>query len=137
VKDELLKWVERESDGSKMRFERPYNFRAGEGNLFLVVTNGDFRFNDRLIWTVQHLSRDFKVVVEDRTNLIGDVRVKINHHREAETTIRPAHVGDVPTKRWEYVGDVLPFQGFELTWDFTPPDWTLRTEVTPSPPRGP
>lgn len=109
-----------EVDG-KVRFERIYNFRARTPDPFTIVTYGLFRTNDRLIWTVEHISSDFKVKVEDHTGLNGPLDVKINHHREADIVANLVRLDadGVRTLEFRYVGEVLPFQGFEVQWSLT------------------
>ncbi|HWT94464.1 MAG TPA: hypothetical protein VN238_15820 [Solirubrobacteraceae bacterium] len=107
----------REESG-KTRFEKAYTFHPGVPASFTVETFGHFRTNDRLIWTVEHISSDFKVRINDCTGLDGDLEVKVNHHREREVianmTRRPYNQGRMI--EFDYMGEILPYQGFELQW---------------------
>jgi hypothetical protein len=60
-----------------------------------------FRRTDRLIWTVEHISSDFSVLVFDRRGE-GRAHVKINHHRHREIA------GDI-SRRCAQVGEVIAF----------------------------
>lgn len=102
----------------KVRFEKPYVFHPKTPTAFIVETFGVFRYSDRLIWTVEHISNDFTVRINDCTGLDGIVDVKINHHREAEILAnmsrRPSRQGTII--EFAYLGEILPYQGFELQW---------------------
>jgi hypothetical protein len=118
VADDLAQYVT--SEAGKARFEKAYVLFPGKPATFIVVTYGHFRCEDRLIWTVEHISSDFQVRVNDCTGLSGSVDVKINHHREPEIAAnmarRRSHRGEV--FEFEFLGEILPFQGFELQWSF-------------------
>ena len=100
----------------KTQFEKTYRFAGGEPQAFIVETYGHYRRDDRLIWTVEHISSDFKVRVNNLTS--GQVELKVNHHREhqilANLLRRPSQGGE--TIEFEFLGEVLPLQGFELHW---------------------
>jgi hypothetical protein len=101
----------------KIQFNKMYTFHPGKTSHFEVETFGHFRRGDRLIWTVEHISSDFSVRILDRRGE-GKASVKINHHRRSEITDdmkeRPTQEGQVID--FTYLGEVLPFQGFELQW---------------------
>jgi hypothetical protein len=109
--------------GGKPRFEKVYAFRPGVPETFIVHTYGRFRLSDRLFWTVEHISSDFRVTIENCVALPGSIGLKINHHREAQIA------GNVDRWRkegadvieFELLGEILPFQGFELQWRFEQP----------------
>lgn len=123
--DDLGRYLKEES--GKVRFEKPYVFHPKAPSTFIVETFGVFRRSDRLIWTVEHISSDFRVRINDCTGLDGIVDVKVNHHREAEIVTnmsrRPAKQGT--TIEFAYLGEILPYQGFEL-------QWALAAAVVPS-----
>jgi hypothetical protein len=115
-----------ENIAEKARFEKTYVFHPHTPATFVIETFGLFRLSDRLIWTVEHISSDFKVRVRDCTGLTGQVDVKVNHHREAEISAhmvrRESPQGMVLD--FAFLGEVLPFQGFELQWTFHEPEAT-------------
>jgi hypothetical protein len=103
----------------KAEFEKEYTFHPRRPESFVVETYGLFRSRDRLIWTVEHISRDFSVVIRDRRHAHGDVQVKVNHHRApeiAKAMAAPRDAGDGRIMEFAYLGEVLPYQGFELEW---------------------
>jgi hypothetical protein len=102
----------------KAQFEKHYRFDPGKVSQFLVETYGHFRESDRLIWTVEHLSSDFRVRISDCRTTGGSVHVKVNHHRSQEIhdAIRCRDTPNGPVLEFSYLGEVLPFQGFELQW---------------------
>ena len=115
---ELENYMKRES--GKIQFERIYTFKPGIGETFIIETYGEFRKSDRLFWTVENISTDLRVRINDYTGLNGDLGVKINHHRSASIEEnfrrRPANSGTV--LEFEFLGEVLPYQGFELQWTY-------------------
>jgi hypothetical protein len=110
----LVKQVE-----GKLQFENTYRFDHAVPSKFEIATYAWFRKSDRLIWTVEHISKDFLVRIHDYRHVRGEPpSVKINHHR-AEEIIN----GKVESKtdeglitQYTYLGEILPFQGFELQW---------------------
>lgn len=116
--DDLESYVRRES--GKLQFEHIYTFKPGIGETFIVETYGEFRKSDRLFWTIEHISTDMSVRINDYTGLNGSFGVKINHHRSASIEEnfrrRPNQSGTV--LEFEFLGEVLPYQGFELQWSY-------------------
>jgi hypothetical protein len=130
--DDLKRYV-KEMPG-KTQFEKTYRFWGNEPQAFIVDTYGHYRRDDRLIWTVEHISSDFKVRVNNLTT--GQVELKVNHHREhqilANILRRPSQDGE--TVEFEFLGEVLPFQGFELHWQMDPPHKQPSQAVTETQP---
>lgn len=112
---ELAKYVTNEE--GKVEFRKMYMFRPGRPSHFEVETFGHFRRWDRLIWTVEHISSDFSVRILDRREE-GGVSVKINHHRRSEISddMKERRTKEGHVIELVFLGEVLPFQGFELQW---------------------
>jgi hypothetical protein len=106
--------------GGKPRFERVYSFRPGVPERFVVDTYGKFRKSDRLFWTVEHISSDFHVRVDNCVPVPGTIGLKVNHHREAQITenVRRRRAEGRDIMEFDFLGAILPFQGFELQWKF-------------------
>lgn len=107
--------VERK-DG-KEQFEKKYWFSPGQKREFEIHTFGHFRPDDRLIWTVEQVSRDFTVSILDMRKAPTACDVKVNHHRSDEIDTGawyPTHEGH--DLKFNFLGEVLPYQGFELRW---------------------
>jgi hypothetical protein len=121
----------------KQYFEYPIKIKRNEKKSFEYHTLGLFSCKDRLIWTVQDLSEDFEIIIINRTNNIvesfdvpdkdikNEIVFKINHDQEfnINKNINQIHKEYVSNK-WEDVYiikfgyEVLPYQGFEMSWDF-------------------
>ncbi len=111
----LEKLVDR-IDG-KEQFKEKYRFCPGRKRKFEIQTYGHFRLDDRLIWTVEHVSRDFTVSILDKRKAAKVCEVKVNHHRSDEIDTnawQPLHEGQ--DLKFNFLGEVLPYQGFELRW---------------------
>lgn len=99
------------------------NVKIPRKNELRVVsrTFGIYRLEDRMVWTVQDLSKNFKVRVIDNTDCGMPFEFKINHHDEKDIHINP-DVTMTHEKRRVYDIDfstpVLPYQGFEIKWSF-------------------
>lgn len=106
--------------GGKPRFEKVYMFRPGVAERFIVNTFGRFRLSDRLFWTVEHISSDFHVRIDNCVGLPGTIGLKINHHREGQImeNVKPRRAETADVIEFEFLGEILPFQGFELQWRF-------------------
>ncbi len=100
----------------KAQFSRRFFFNPGKKRHLVVVTYGEFQAVDRLIWTVEHISRDFSVRIYDHRMPIGTLDVKINHHRGGEVEVKPRRIASGTEIAFSFPGGVLPFQGFELRW---------------------
>lgn len=102
----------------KQRFTKQYWFWHGHPSKFIVQTYARFRTTDRLIWTVEHISSDFELRIHDKRGSVKHACVKINHHRCEH--IDRDNIRRMPDGGWEividYLGEVLPYQGFELQW---------------------
>jgi hypothetical protein len=109
----------RRLDG-KVQFKKAYRLRPGTPSRFVIQTFGQYRCIDRLIWTVEHISRDFVVHIVDRRGVTDSLCVKINHHRRDDIVSNiqkhSDHQGTVEVTI-DYLGEVLPYQGFELQWN--------------------
>jgi hypothetical protein len=118
LQEESLRKQVRTTEG-KAEFEKEYDFYPRRPARFVIATYGLFRASDRLIWTVEHLSSDFDVRIRDLRGSPSDVHVKINHHRSGDISkamgpVRPTGQGRLT--EFAYLGEVLPYQGFELQW---------------------
>lgn len=104
----------------KPLFERAYSLRGGAPQSFVIGTYGWYRTSDRLAWTVDHISKDFRVRVNNYTRLPGAMNVRINHHREREITsdMMPRSSQEGEVIEFSFLGEVLPYQDFELQWSF-------------------
>ncbi|HET7486012.1 MAG TPA: hypothetical protein VFJ64_11655 [Solirubrobacterales bacterium] len=104
-------------DEGKVEFSKVYKFHPSKPSHFEVETFGHFRRRDRLIWTVEHISSDFSVRILDRREE-GKASVKINHHRRAEVSddMKDRSTSEGREIEFAFLGEVLPFQGFELQW---------------------
>jgi hypothetical protein len=101
----------------KAQFEEKYRFSPGRKRKFEIHTYGHFRLDDRLIWTVEQVSRDFAVSIIDTRKVPTVCKVKVNHHRSDEIDTEawhPSHEGQY--LKFDFLGEVLPYQGFELRW---------------------
>lgn len=117
LRGELLTPFVKEVAG-KPQFEKVFDFRPGRPESFIAETYATFRLTDRLIWTIEHISRDLKLRVNDYSRLTGDVDIKVNHHRSREITdaIRVRNARDGTVREVDFVSELLPYQGFELQW---------------------
>lgn len=121
--------------GHKKYFEYPLKIQRNGKRTFEYHTSGIFFSNDRLIWTVQDLSQNFEITVVNKTSstvktfdtpekdISNEIIFKINHDQENEIKIIPEHriisekvCEDVYTINFGF--EVLPYQGFEMSWDF-------------------
>jgi hypothetical protein len=106
-------------EGNKSRFSKKYLFQHDKPARFVVQTFGRFRLSDRLIWTVEHISKDFTVHIVDRRGTRSPACVKVNHHRQ-EAIDGSKRTHETPQGFElvvDYLGEVLPYQGFELQWE--------------------
>jgi hypothetical protein len=111
----LKKYLSREE--GKVQFKKLYAFHPGKPSRFEVETFGYFRRDDRLIWTVEHISSDFTVRILDLRGE-GKTSIEINHHRRSEIVddMKERQTKEGRVIEFAYQGEVLPFQGFELQW---------------------
>jgi hypothetical protein len=103
----------------KVQFAKKYFLRPGVSARFVVQTFGRFQLTDRLIWTVEHVSSDFVVRIIDRRAAELPACVKVNHHRReaiVENAVTHQAPHGVTELEIDYLGEVLPYQGFELQW---------------------
>lgn len=118
IEGELLKEHVRFVDG-KHRFSRVFSIRPGADNRFEFVSRETYRLVDRLIWTVQDLCDDLEVRVVNETSKTGSMTVKINHHRERDIRANMRTLRDGNEVLIRFDAEVLPYQGFEVMWDFS------------------
>jgi hypothetical protein len=100
----------------KAEFSKEYYFVPGRPRHFVFEASGEFSHNDRLIWTVEHISQDFAVRICDNRGAKGGCGVKINHHGRRDIRIHEHPTVDGVEMRFAVPSVVLPFQGFELWW---------------------
>lgn len=109
----------------KFYFTNSYDINKYSSSTFRFITFGYYRRIDRLIWTVQDLSTDFRVKLVNSTGVPGAFLIKINHHREKDIiesiTKIPELRGDEEEIIWEFGAAVLPYQGFEVMWNLDNP----------------
>jgi hypothetical protein len=105
----------------KTYFIKSYDINSTSSASFRFHTFGHYRRVDRMIWTVQDLSTDFRVKLINNTGINDAFVIKINHHREKEildsmTTVhKPADGQEIMTI--DFNCEVLPYQGFEVMWN--------------------
>jgi len=107
-------------EDGKMWFKKTYDLNPGKSRPFEFNSRGLYRKRDRLVWTVQHLSMNFKVRIVNRTGSHNCFTVKINHHKEREIneSIQIRHLEDgSEIIFFEFLSEILPYQGFELMWN--------------------
>ena len=82
-------------------------------------TYGYYRLKDRLIWTVQDFSENFTITVNNSTGFPSHIWFKINHINEDKIHRSIKYPKEKPIRIIDFKSVVLPYQGFEMTWDFT------------------
>ena len=83
---------------------------------FVYETYGFYRPKDRLVWTVQDLSENFKVtIISDKPLTRFNLKVWVNHHERNNIRLNEDTVRNVYTL--DFTSPVFPYQGFELYWD--------------------
>lgn len=109
----------------KTYFKKTYEIAGNASADFKFYTVARFRASDRLIWTVQDISTNFHVQVINRTGVMNPFELKINHHSEEEilSNVRliPKDGGTQEELAFDFNAEVLPYQGFELMWNFPKP----------------
>lgn len=119
--EELQRHTSREN--GRVYFRKEYIFQHGESRPFRFYSTEYYRKQDRHIWSVEQLSEDFKVTIENDTGVKGALRIRIRHHRAIEIDREMIH-RDEPGGREEFMfsfgSEVLPYQGFEIMWDLAP-----------------
>jgi hypothetical protein len=104
----------------KHTFLKRYELKPGDQNEFEFVSFDYYRLYDRLIWTVQNLSNDFTVRLINKTNHPNQFKIKINHHREKEILSTMKKEEDcLGEKCFKFNSYILPYQSFEIMWDFS------------------
>jgi len=87
---------------------------------FTYHTYGIYRLRDRLIWTVQDLSDEFNVEIVNETTYKLPLTIKINHSDDdiIMSKSKPT-INDGKAEKYEvsFPAAVLPFQGFEISWN--------------------
>lgn len=121
LSDEDLRKHLRNEHG-KVYFVKNYTIAPHSRAEFQFTSFGYYRLIDRLIWTVQDLSTDFKVKIKNHTGLQDCIRIKVNHHFEERImdSIKPYWNSIEEMEEWEFGfnAEILPYQGFEVMWDF-------------------
>jgi hypothetical protein len=115
----------------KTYFMKDYTILPNSKARFEFTTIGYYRLADRMIWTVQDLSADFRIRILNFSKVRGCMRIKINHHKEDEImkeimkqidNPRYWHDGEkIEEIKFEFNSEILPYQGFELLWNFEDP----------------
>jgi hypothetical protein len=105
----------------KTYFIKGYDINSKSTASFQFNTFGNYRRIDRLIWTVQDISTDFRVRVVNNTGIRNAFLIKVNHHRERDildccTTISK-NADDQEVIILDFNCEVLPYQGFEVMWN--------------------
>lgn len=103
----------------KVLFEKEYEFAPRSANQFVFQSTSLYRTCDRLTWTVQDMSEGLYLTIENDTGFPGSISVKINHHDELNICKRLKRVpleGGREEIYLDFGSEILPFQGFEITW---------------------
>lgn len=121
--EELKKYLRDEN--SKQCFEKDYVLPPGDSIAFTFHILERYRLRDRMMWTIQDLSSDLHITLVNYTGRSNPFNIKLHHHNESEV------LKQIRTEAIEFDGreettiefdsEILPFQGFEIMWDFTPP----------------
>lgn len=106
-------------EGGKHVFRKKYNLQPGDENAFEFRSVDYYRLNDRLIWTIQDLSEDFQVRIRNQTGRGNLFKVKINHHCEKDILDQMTVIDGSNEIIIEFNAEILPYQGFEIMWDFS------------------
>ncbi len=105
----------------KTYFTKSYDVNSKSSATFRFDTYGNYRRVDRLIWTVQDLSVDFRVELRNQTGIKDAFLIKVNHHREREILDRlkivSSHNDNEEVFALDFNCEVLPYQGFEVMWN--------------------
>jgi len=100
-------------------FNYTLSIPIGENVSFDYYPYGIFRLRDRLIWTFQVMSNGLRLTVKsDTDDKNGFSKYIINHHNREKIK---AGIADSQQQNLEVLdfGDhILPYQGFEISWDF-------------------
>lgn len=107
-------------DSGKHLFRKTYNLQPGSRNAFEFHSFEYYRLIDRLSWTVQDLSENFRVRIRNQTGRPNAFTIKINHHREEAVQDQMKYLTtDSEEIVFEFNAEVLPYQGFEVMWDLS------------------
>jgi hypothetical protein len=118
VDGEALKRYVR-TDSGKYVFTKTYDLQPGDTNAFEFRSYAYYRMADRLIWTVQELSDNFRVRIVNMTGQPHAFDIKVNHHREEAIKTQ---IKDLRTSNEilvDFNAEILPYQGFEVMWNLT------------------
>lgn len=113
----LARYVSFES--GKHVFRKTYDLQPGDKNAFEFRSVDYYRLSDRLIWTVQDLSENFRVRIKNQTGWKNVFKVKINHHCEQDILDQMKLIEESNEIIFEFNAEILPYQGFEVMWDFS------------------
>ena len=118
--DALESFIKRRN--GKEYFTKKYRLPKGKCHSFEFKSRNRMRTRDRLIWTVQDFSESFKVKIINSTKIHERFIVKINHHREQDDSASLDVTSTVDKSEviaFEISSFILPYQGFEIMWDFS------------------
>lgn len=114
----------------KWVFNREYLIRHRNDNKFVFCSTQYYRLTDRLIWTIEELSRDFKVTIFNLTDNKDPFYIKINHHQEKIIRGKIKSIGIEGNKEFRFDSEILPYQGFEIMWDLAQSSAESETILT-------
>lgn len=101
----------------KYIFSKTYRLQPGDGNTFEFRSYEYFRMRDRLSWTVQDLSDDFRVRIINQTGVPNAFEIQIKHHHEKEIIEAIKPIESAGETQFEFNSELLPYQGFDVIWD--------------------
>lgn len=115
--ESLARYVSSES--GKHMFRKTYDLQPGDKNAFEFRSVDYYRLADRVIWTVQDLSENLRVRIKNQTGRKNVFKVKINHHCEKDILDQMKLIEESNEIIFEFNAEILPYQGFEIMWDFS------------------
>jgi hypothetical protein len=101
----------------KKQFTDNIKFNKGKKVKCEYHTFAIYRYDDRLIWTIQELCEDMKITVKDDTGLDRNISCWINHPN-GETIIAGKRNIEDNIIEFSFGNTILPYQGIELSWSF-------------------
>jgi hypothetical protein len=106
-------------ENGKHIFRKIFDLQPGDNNSFEFRSYENYRLIDRLSWTVQDLSENFRVRIKNLTGKNDAFNIKINHHREASIVEQIKYITSPNEILIDFNTEVLPYQGFEVFWDLS------------------